>query len=359
MEKTKLKPGDLIWADRSVKRRPYHHCGIYVGAGYVIHFAALDNEETDPEKAIVHCAAFEKFKDDCPVKLIDVTPCLLVEDTLDRAKECIGEKDYNIATFNCDHFATWCKTGEYCSIQINEIKKVLKSIDNPFVNFACNVLEIFETFNGKRLDEKINKEIDGMLEIDSKIDETIQPSPEEEPVADEYKIIDEDESDNGEASSRPLAWYEKVADKIKTLVVPISAFLALDPRLRPFSSILGAVVPNAIDLIVTGINVVTGKQTLSEAINEKLNNKTALLGSIVGNTSSNVSEFVKTAFGKIGSVIKDFVIDKVTKVVPAPVAKVLIQGAQEIGRYALSKIGSFLPEISTLKRLPVLGRIFS
>ena len=42
--------------------------------------------------------------------------CLDAWQVLKRAKDRLGERDYNPFTNNCEHFATWCKTGKkYCS----------------------------------------------------------------------------------------------------------------------------------------------------------------------------------------------------------------------------------------------------
>jgi cell wall-associated NlpC family hydrolase len=57
-EKLELKPGDLIWANRMGIGLPYNHCGIYEGAGYVIHFASREGSETNPESAVVHRTTF-------------------------------------------------------------------------------------------------------------------------------------------------------------------------------------------------------------------------------------------------------------------------------------------------------------
>jgi cell wall-associated NlpC family hydrolase len=75
------KPGDLIWADRSEKGLPYNHCGIYEGAGYVIHFASPEGSEINQETAVVHETTFEHFKDGCPVKVIDLDNSLPAVET--------------------------------------------------------------------------------------------------------------------------------------------------------------------------------------------------------------------------------------------------------------------------------------
>ena len=33
-----------------------------------------------------------------------------------RAYNRLGEKGYSVVKNNCEHFASWCKTGTYCSI---------------------------------------------------------------------------------------------------------------------------------------------------------------------------------------------------------------------------------------------------
>ena len=47
------------------------------------------------------------------------------EKTVERAESRLGERAYNIATNNCEHFATWCKTGKSESSQV---QRFLESI---------------------------------------------------------------------------------------------------------------------------------------------------------------------------------------------------------------------------------------
>ena len=39
--------------------------------------------------------------------------------TLRRAMGRLGEQDYNLLFNNCEHFATWCKTGRHRSGQVD------------------------------------------------------------------------------------------------------------------------------------------------------------------------------------------------------------------------------------------------
>jgi len=40
-----------------------------------------------------------------------------VQETIARANSLLGEADYNALINNCEHFATWCKTGHSFSVQ--------------------------------------------------------------------------------------------------------------------------------------------------------------------------------------------------------------------------------------------------
>lgn len=48
------------------------------------------------------------------------------EETVERAKSRLGEKDYNLALNNCEYFAIWCKTGVHESHQVKNILKAIK-----------------------------------------------------------------------------------------------------------------------------------------------------------------------------------------------------------------------------------------
>ena len=43
------------------------------------------------------------------------------EETVERAYSRLGERDYNLLTNNCEHFAIWCKTNISESWQIEEL----------------------------------------------------------------------------------------------------------------------------------------------------------------------------------------------------------------------------------------------
>jgi hypothetical protein len=365
-EKQELKPGDLIWADRSSKGLPYNHCGIYEGAGYVIHFASPEGSETSEETAVVHRATFEHFKDDCLVKVIEIGNSFSAEETIRRAQSCFGMRGYNFLTFNCDHFATWCKTGEYRSVQVDNVKTVLRLLDNPVVDVICEIHDMAEMLEPRRLDKVLpahKNEIEGTLETNSIITETIPPVPddkndihaeydimESEPCPQDGTVVDDnDGNEDGGLPPAKKAWYEKVGNVLKGITYPVSGALEIAKRIIKIPFIhnvnflhLGAKVRNVIDNIVTGIKVFTGRMTKEEAYQERLNNETALAGQIIAQKQTQpVMERLKQTFGKVGSVVKHVVQQAVTRIVPEPVREAIKVGAQAVLTTVVSGIKAF------------------
>jgi len=123
--------GDVIW----VFRFPYFHCGIYEGANSVIHFAQQENDNKSKENAFIHRTSLEKFADGCPVFIFEFPSeeCSSPDEVVSRVCSRLNEKGYNLPFNNCDHFATWCKTGKHRSIQVDLAKEVIialcKAID--------------------------------------------------------------------------------------------------------------------------------------------------------------------------------------------------------------------------------------
>jgi len=148
-ESIKIKSGDVIWANRMAKGYPYNHCGIYVGDGKVIHFAAPAGSEVSVENAVIHETTLEHFQDNCLLKIIKFplsVRCFSAKKTIERARSRIGEKGYNFLTNNCDHFAVWCKTGKHCSLQAEVIKKSIRATENEVGEIICTVHDVLQLF---------------------------------------------------------------------------------------------------------------------------------------------------------------------------------------------------------------------
>jgi hypothetical protein len=371
------KKGDVIWADRMDKGRPYYHCGIYEGGGYVIHFAAPEGSEISQKNAVVHRTTLADFKDGCKLRIVEFPHGFSAEETVRRAQSRIGEKDYNFAVNNCDHFATWCKTDEHRSVQADEAKKVITVLGGITGEIICAAHDIAEDFKAPALNSidmiQKPKEISEGLEQNAILTTVIPPVADEIDTSQdvpEYKIIDEepdatseDEGETGEDDLPPAkkSWYEKVGDKLKDLTFPIAGALEVLKRLKKLPPVLnlinyhalGAKVRNVIDNVVTKIKVFTGKLTPAQAREEIANNETALLGEVVSaEQKTPVREAVRRVFGGVGSVIKHIAQQAVVRFVPQPVRTAIKTGFQKVGHSVVSgfkavagKVGGFFKSV--------------
>ena len=135
-----LEAGDVI----GVHRPGYEHYGIYIGNERVIHYAGEGSDFLGP--ICIHEASFSEFmkdggecfylhfQDKLPIKIYrseklysgDKLPfantkeyrIFSPEETVRRARERVGEEEYNLIFRNCEHFALWCKTGVEESTQV-------------------------------------------------------------------------------------------------------------------------------------------------------------------------------------------------------------------------------------------------
>ena len=151
-----LQPGDII----GVKRGIYEHYAVYIGGDKVIHYAAENSDGVlDANTVTVHEAPISEFLRGNPAfffinfpdkngrfekiytnggdKIFSrvgdsgelqqlLTGCLdyhlyTPEETIQRAKSRLGEKNYSVTVNNCEHFAFWCKTGLSDSHQVDNI----------------------------------------------------------------------------------------------------------------------------------------------------------------------------------------------------------------------------------------------
>ena len=87
----------------------FHHHGIDLGDGTVAHY--LEGRE-------ILRSPIDAFRQEQPITVIEHDAASATGVTLRRAMSRIGEQNYNLLFNNCEHFATWCKTGRHRSGQI-------------------------------------------------------------------------------------------------------------------------------------------------------------------------------------------------------------------------------------------------
>ena len=90
----------------------FHHHGIDLGDGTVAHY--LEGRE-------ILRSSTDDFSQRQALTVIAHADASPTRVTLQRAMSRIGEQNYNLLFNNCEHFATWCKTGRHRSGQVDSL----------------------------------------------------------------------------------------------------------------------------------------------------------------------------------------------------------------------------------------------
>ena len=111
-----LNHGDHIYVKR--KRLLYSHHGIYAGEGNVIHFKGAEKEKRDPAVIITD---IDNFLNGGKLRRRDYKERLPYSESLRIAREHLSKKRYSLRGNNCEHFATYCATGNKKSLQVRRV----------------------------------------------------------------------------------------------------------------------------------------------------------------------------------------------------------------------------------------------
>jgi hypothetical protein len=96
----------------------YHHDGVDVGGGLVIH--VVKTKGATPGAAIRR-VTIEEFRAGGIVQIQQYGTRLEPELAVRRAESKLGDVHYDLIFQNCEHFATWCITGKYASAQVEAV----------------------------------------------------------------------------------------------------------------------------------------------------------------------------------------------------------------------------------------------
>jgi hypothetical protein len=114
----KIAGDDLIKGDHIYVRRRgllYSHHGIYAGEGAVINYKGADKEKRDPAVIITD---IDNFLNGGKLRRRNYKERLPYSESLRIAREHLSEKGYSLRVNNCEHFATYCATGNKKSRQV-------------------------------------------------------------------------------------------------------------------------------------------------------------------------------------------------------------------------------------------------
>ena len=96
----------------------YSHHGIYAGEGNVIHFKGAEKEKRDPAVIITD---IYNFLNGGKLRRRDYKERLPYSESLRIAREHLSKKGYSLRVNNCEHFATYCATGNKKSRQVRRV----------------------------------------------------------------------------------------------------------------------------------------------------------------------------------------------------------------------------------------------
>lgn len=135
----RLERGDHIWVSR--KAGAYAHHGIYIGGEQVIHYVGEPGEE-GKRSAPIRRTTLEEFAKGGHVKVLRYRLCLEPAEVVARAQGKIGQKQYDLTFNNCEHFATWCKTGRAESRQVSGYGELVGGIAGGVVGATGAVVTV-------------------------------------------------------------------------------------------------------------------------------------------------------------------------------------------------------------------------
>lgn len=98
----------------------YTHHGIDLGDGTVVQYSK--------ETLAIQRVDFARFSDGREVWVREYVECGTHVEVMDRASQRVGEASYHLVFNNCEHFATWCKTGRRESSQVKAVERRLGAI---------------------------------------------------------------------------------------------------------------------------------------------------------------------------------------------------------------------------------------
>lgn len=115
--------GDQIYAIREFLTIDgvYQHHGIDCGDGTAIHYRK--------PSATIERTSIATMAQGSRIYVKQYQACFIPDTVIRRAESRLGEQKYNLLFNNCEHFATWCKTGISYSQQVADFIPLLSNVN--------------------------------------------------------------------------------------------------------------------------------------------------------------------------------------------------------------------------------------
>lgn len=111
-----MNRGDHI----KIGRGFYSHHGIYIDKDQVVHFSGEPKRKNRSQIEVTTLDKFINGSKTAKIKVVAYEKDTIfdAETTIQLALEHLGDSDYHLMFRNCEHFATYCKTGKRESKQV-------------------------------------------------------------------------------------------------------------------------------------------------------------------------------------------------------------------------------------------------
>jgi hypothetical protein len=173
--------GDQIYVYRQMwnVEGVYQHHGIDYGDGTVIHYRKPSE--------IIERTSFATFSrgNSVSIKVYSQGFCFVPDVVVSRAESRLGEENYNLLFNNCEHFATWCKTGISDSKQIRDFIPAISKLNiNKLSNLVTRSLLKTDERNAEQLVQDALNDIKTVWEqVQPEYQQTLQEIADWEKIA--------------------------------------------------------------------------------------------------------------------------------------------------------------------------------
>jgi hypothetical protein len=133
---------DLIFIHCRQGIAPYRHYGIDMGDDTVVHLVSINanGQRLELKSMKVRRTTRDEFANGQTIRTSMVKNALSDDEVIRRAESQIGETAYDLAGWNCEHFARDCKVGIAVSQQVDAAEALgqagLRSLAKVAVSFA-------------------------------------------------------------------------------------------------------------------------------------------------------------------------------------------------------------------------------
>jgi hypothetical protein len=146
-----------VWRQFANLNGIYQHHGIDCGDNTVIHYRKPSE--------IIERTSLETFTrgNQIYVRQYPAGFCFIPDVVVARAESRLGENKYNLLFNNCEHFATWCKTGISQSQQIRDFIPAINKLDTyNLYEPIKNALQGMDNNNAQNL---LNQALDDIRKV--------------------------------------------------------------------------------------------------------------------------------------------------------------------------------------------------